>query len=219
MLVGLSACCLGPGCRQKQPAQTSSLEENKSLPYYTSADFTPHWFEKGSSQPDTLHTIAAFSFTDQDGETITEKTVADKIYVADFFFTSCPGICPRLTKNLKMVQDAFLNDDEVLLLSHSVTPDKDIPAVLKRYAKNYSVISSKWHLLTGNKDSIYTIARKSYFADEDLGMQRNSSDFLHTENMLLIDKHRRIRGVYKGTSAAEMNNIIADIKTLKEEKY
>ena len=118
-----------------------------------------------------------------------------------------------------MVQDAFLNDDEVLLLSHSVTPDKDIPAVLKRYAKNYSVISSKWHLLTGNKDSIYTIARKSYFADEDLGMQRNSSDFLHTENMLLIDKRRRIRGVYKGTSAAEMSNIIADIKTLKEEKY
>jgi len=210
-------CCLG-ACRQKQPDQTS-IAKNESLPYYSSADFTPVWIGKGSGRLDTLHSIPAFSFTDQNGNNISEKNVANKIYVADFFFTACPGICPKLARNLKIVQDAFANDDEVLLLSHSVTPDKDIPAVLKRYAANYSVIDSKWYLLTGNKDAIYNIARKFYFADEDLGMQRNSNDFLHTENMLLIDKHRRIRGVYKGTSAAEMNNIIADIKKLKEEKY
>jgi len=217
IIIGFLVCYVGPGCRQKEPAQTSSAK-TESLPYYTAADFTPQWIEKGSSVLDTLHRIPAFSFIDQNGDTISERTVVNKIYVADFFFTACPGICPKLTKNLKMVQDAFVADEEVLLLSHSVTPDKDVPAVLKRYAINYSVIDTKWHLLTGNKDSIYNIARHFYFADEDLGLQRNSNDFLHTENMLLIDKHRLIRGVYKGTSPAEMNNLIADIKILKEEK-
>lgn len=205
------------GCRQKQPAQTSSAKV-EGLPYYTAPDFTPQWIPGRSKQLDTIHTIASFSFTDQNGNTITDNTVADKIYVADFFFTACPGICPKLTKSLKMVQDAFVNDDDIILLSHSVTPDKDVPAVLKKYAVNYEVNDKRWHLLTGNKDSIYNIARKSYFADEDLGMQKKSSDFLHTENILLIDRHRHIRGVYKGTSPAEMNNLIADIKILKEER-
>lgn len=194
------------------------MQKPTGLPYYSSADLTPVWIEEGSAALDTIHTIPAFSFTDQNGKIISEKDVAGRIYVADFFFTACPGICPKLARNLKLVQDAFLHDDEVVLLSHSVTPDKDNPAVLKRYADNYEVNDSKWHLLTGNKDSIYHIARRSYFADEDMGMQRNSSDFLHTENMLLIDKHRHIRGVYKGTSAAEMINLVADIKVLKEEK-
>ena len=197
------------GCDQKKPA---------GLPYYTTADFTPHWIEKGSSQLDTLHTIPSFSFTDQGGNTITEKTTAGKIYIADFFFASCRGICPILTKNLKLVQDAFAGDDQVLILSHSVTPEQDDTAVLKKYAANYGVINTQWHLLTGNKDSIYTIARKGYFADEDLGLKLGTNDFLHTENMLLIDKNKRIRGIYKGTSPAEMNNIIADIKLLEQEK-
>lgn len=217
LILGFIVSCLGPGCRQKQPAQTSAAAE-ESLPYYSSPDFTPHWTESGSRPPDTVHHIAPFSFTDQNGDTITDKAVNGKIYVADFFFTACPGICPKLTKNLKMIQDAFVNDDDVILLSHSVMPDKDVPAVLKKYAVNYEVNDKRWHLLTGNRDSIYSIARKSYFADEDLGMQKNSSDFLHTENILLIDRHKHIRGVYKGTSPAEMNNLITDIKILKEEK-
>ena len=215
--LGFIVSSLGPGCRQKQPAQTTAAAD-ELLPYYVGADFTPQWIPKGRGVPDTLHAIPAFSFTDQNGNTITEKTVAGKIFVADFFFTSCPGICPKLTRNLKQVQDAFMNDPDVVLLSHSVTPDKDRPDVLKRYAAANAVNDAKWHLLTGNKDSIYTLARHSYFADEDLGMQRNSNEFLHTENMLLIDRHRHIRGVYKGTSPAEMNNLIADIKLLKAEK-
>jgi len=217
IILGFLVSCFGLGCRQKQPAQTSSVKV-EGLPYYNAPDFTPQWIESGSKQLDTIHTIASFSFTDQNGNTITDKTVANKIYVADFFFTACPGICPKLAKNLKLVQEAFVNDDGIILLSHSVTPDKDVPAVLKKYAVNYEVNDARWHLLTGNKDSIYTIARKSYFADEDLGMQKNSSDFLHTENILLIDRYRHIRGVYKGTSPAEMNNLIADIKILKEER-
>ncbi len=195
------------GCNKKQTAQ---------LPFYTSADFTPHWLTKDSADYNSIHTIPPFSFIDQNGNIITEKTVAGKIYITDFFFTSCPGICPRLTKNLKLVQDAFVNDTNVILLSHSVTPDIDNVSVLKKYAKNYGVIDNKWHLLTGNKDSIYTIARKSYFADEDLGEQRNTSDFLHTENMLLLDKKRRIRGIYKGTSPADIANMVTDIKILEQ---
>lgn len=189
-----------------------------SLPFYTSADMTPHWYKPDAPELKDMHRIAPFAFTDQDGNTITQRSVEGKIYVADFFFTRCPGICPTLTKNLGMVQEAFKTDTSVLLLSHSVTPDLDSVPVLKRYANDHQVMQGKWHLLTGNKDSIYNLARRSYFADEDLGQQKDANDFLHTENVLLIDRHLRIRGIYKGTSAAEMNNLIADIKTLQQEE-
>jgi len=208
--------CTGVGCYHAQPSPPTSVQAH-DLPYYTSADFTPHWKGEAGFNPDTSHRIPAFAFTDQEGNTISDATVNGKIYVADFFFTSCGGICPKLTGHMKMVQDSFINDPGIVLLSHSVTPDKDDVPVLKKYATNHEVNSTRWHLLTGNKDSIYTIARKSYFADEDLGQQRNTQDFLHTENMLLIDKDRRIRGIYKGTSAAEIQNLIADIRTLKKE--
>jgi protein SCO1/2 len=212
-------CCFGGACnQQQQPAPAKALAEQPGLPFYIAPDFTPLWIKEGSSRLDSIHHIPAFSFTDQLGDTITERTVQDKIYVADFFFTSCPGICPRLTKNLALVQAAFKNDTGVVLLSHSVTPEKDNAAVLKRYALNYGVMDHKWHLLTGNRDSIYEIARKSYFADEDLGQQLGSNDFLHTENVLLIDGKRRIRGIYKGTSPLEMENLVRDIKTLQKEK-
>ncbi len=207
----------GSACHQQQPAQIVS-EQKQNLPYYNGPDFTPVWFNGATQVPGNFHSIPSFSFIDQDGDSITEKNIAGKIYVADFFFTACPGICPKLTKNLKIVQDTFQNDPEIILLSHSVTPLNDVPEVLKKYAGNYGVMDNKWFLLTGNKDSIYSIARNGYFADEDLGMKKDTSDFLHTENMLLIDKHRRIRGIYKGTSPAEMQNIINDIRLLKEEK-
>lgn len=208
-------CFVMPSCKSgatKVPAASVSVQR---LPYYNGPDFYPQWFE--GDVPDTFHRIPSFSFIDQNGNSITEKTVEGKIYVADFFYTGCPGICPKLTKNLYKVQEAFKSDSTVLILSHSVTPVKDDTAALKKYARNYSVIDSKWHLLTGNKDSIYTIARKAYFADEDMGVQKSSDDFLHTENMLLIDYNRRIRGIYKGTSPAEMENIINDIRLLEIE--
>jgi protein SCO1/2 len=148
---------------------------------------------------------------------VTNKTFDGKIYVANFFFTSCPGICKNLTNNLKTIQKAFEKDDTVLLLSHSVTPEKDDVKALKVYATNNGVISNKWHLITGNKNDIYNIARQAYFADEDLGKQLTVNDFLHTENVLLIDKHKRIRGIYKGISSLEMQNLIHDIQLLKQE--
>ncbi|KAI9434533.1 thioredoxin-like protein [Russula earlei] len=187
-----------------------------NLPYYNSEDFTPLWVNNTDSLK-YLHAIRHFSFTDQDGAVITSETVANKIYVADFFFTSCPGICKKLTTNLLAVQKEFMNDANVSILSHSVTPDIDSVARLKQYAGDFGIVSTKWHLLTGNKDSIYTIARKDYFADEDLGVQKDVNDFLHTENVLLIDKHKRIRGVYKGTSPLEIKNLVTDIHLLEQE--
>ena len=197
---------------------TKKAEIKKELPFYTSADFTPQWIEQSSAGYDSIHAIPAFQFVNQGGKSITEKTFAGKIYVADFFFTSCPGICKRLTTNLSLVQAAFKNDDQVLLLSHSVTPETDDTTKLQQYAKAFGVIKNKWHLVTGKRDDIYNIARNAYYADEDMGMKKSSNDFLHTENMLLIDKHRRIRGVYKGTSVKDINDLIADIKILEAEE-
>jgi len=193
----------------------AAKDPKDKLPYYVSADFTPHWLtEKELQQP--VHQIPSFSFINQYGETITGQTVEGRIYVANFFFTSCPGICKRLTNNLSLVQEAYKADD-VLILSHSVTPETDSVGRLLQYAQQYKIKKQQWHLLTGKRSELYTIARKSYFADEDLGEVQAENDFLHTENVLLIDKQRRIRGVYKGTSEADIRNLIIDIKRLQEE--
>ncbi|MET0392932.1 MAG: SCO family protein, partial [Chitinophagaceae bacterium] len=130
----------------------------------------------------------------------------------------CPGICKKLTSNMTRVQRAFANDTTVLLLSHSVTPERDSVPVLAAYAKDNGIIPGKWRLVTGPRSAIYTIARQSYFADEDMGLQQDSTSFLHTENILLIDKQRHIRGVYKGTVQLEIDNLIADIKKLEQEE-
>lgn len=199
----------------KQPTQKQSKAQQ--LPYYQSADFTPIWMS-ANEITDTFHHIPNFSFVNQDGETITEKTVAGKIYIADFFFTTCPGICKQMTSHLTKVQTAFKADTNVLILSHTVTPETDSLPKLKRYATEYGAIKNKWHLVTGSREELYTIARQSYFADEDLGLQKGSNDFLHTENFLLMDKHRRIRGIYRGTYQPDIADLIADIKILLAEK-
>ena len=202
------------GCKQQERLP----EIQHRLPFYNTADFTPEWINEADSNYKSIHTIPVFSFTDQNGTTITNKNFDGKIYVADFFFTSCPGICKKLTTNLTAVQKAFANDENVLLLSHSVTPETDNTAKLKQYAGSFGAIDGKWFLATGEREKIYTIARESYFADEDLGVKKSVGDFLHTENILLIDRHKRIRGVYKGTSELQIANLITDIKTLELEK-
>ena len=208
-LVFLAACAT-PAIKEKQAAGT--------LPFYNSAEFTPQWIEPSSAEYASIHSIPAFQFINQNGESVSERTFEGKIYVADFFFTACPGICKRLTTHFKIVQDSFKTDNHVLLLSHSVTPENDSIPRLKQYANAFGAISGKWHLVTGEREALYNIARRSYFADEDMGQKKNSSDFLHTENMLLIDTHRRIRGVYKGTALNDINNLIADIKILEHEE-
>lgn len=197
--------------------KNEKVNKETTLPYFNTALFTPEWIDKDSDKYASIHKIPTFSFVNQNGDKVTNKTYEGKIYVADFFFTSCPGICPRLAKNMRTLQEAFKDDDDVLLLSHSVTPEKDSVPVLKEYAIENQVNSKKWNLVTGNKKEIYDIARKAYFADEDFVKTQDESAFIHTENFVLIDKKGRIRGVYNGTLAVETERILRHIKLLKRE--
>lgn len=196
---------------------SKNVQEDEGLPFFNSPEFTPEWISKDNPNYDKIHTIPAFSFTNQDGETITDKTVEGKIYVANFMFTSCGSICPIMTDNMKIVQDKYLSDPDVLFLSHSVTPETDNVKILKDYALQKGCVSGKWHLLTGDKNAIYSIAKKQYFAGDSIGYFGKLNDFLHTENFILIDRKHRIRGIYNGTLPIEMDRIIEDITTLKEE--
>ena len=198
-------------------SQTSTKQDNQSLalPYYKEPTFTPHWYDKASAVPAGFHQIPAFSLYNQLGETITEEDINGKITVVDFFFTTCPGICLKMTNNMALVQEAFLNDDEVMLLSHSVTPEYDSVAVLQAYAQKKGVQSRRWHLLTGNREEIYELGRYHYFVEEDLGLDKDPDDFIHTENFVLIDGQRRIRGIYNGLNKTAIAQLIADIKALK----
>jgi protein SCO1/2 len=158
------------------------------------------------------HTIADFSLTNQNGQTITQKNYEGKIYIADFFFTTCPTICPIMTKNMSSIQDRL--GDGVLLLSHSVTPQIDSVAQLKKYALEKGVDDSKWNLVTGDKKQIYELARKSYLAVKTDG-DGGPYDMIHTENFILVDKERRIRGFYDGTKMEEVEELMKDLEVLK----
>lgn len=186
------------------------------LPFYKEATFTPHWINDDKELAD-FHRISPFELTNQEGITITEKTFDGKIYVVDFFFTVCPGICPKLTANMSILQEAFIDDEEILLLSHSVTPLRDSVPVLKAYGENKEINPNKWHLATGDRQVIYRLGRKDYFVEEDLGLEKEEDEFLHTENFVLIDKNRHIRGIYNGLNKTAIQQLIGDIHTLKRE--
>jgi len=200
-----------------------SCKENKEntieLPYYNESDFDPIFINsKMEVSKKITHTIDIFSFINQDSITIKETVFENKIHVANFIFTSCGSICPVMTSNFKMVGNHFKNDTNVVLLSYSVTPWIDKPHVLKTYTRKNGINQSNWHFLTGDKSSIYKLARQSYFAEENIGFSKDSSEFLHTEHVILVDKSKRIRGIYNGTLGLEMKHLIEDIKTLQNEK-
>lgn len=163
-----------------------------------------------------FHKIAPFSLTNQNGLTVTEKDYMNKIYVADFFFTTCPSICPKMTENMGLIQENIKTDNQVLLLSFSVTPEIDSVQQLKRYAIQKGVIDSKWNLLTGDKKEIYELARKSYLAVKSNG-DGGEHDMIHTENFILVDPEKRIRGFYDGTDTNAMDELLSDIKVLQME--
>lgn len=175
------------------------LKPKKSLPIFNPSDVNPEMVDSTVQYVALDHTIADFSFTNQNGKTITQKDYEGKIYVADFFFTTCRSICPKMTNNMVWLQNQIKNNPKVMLLSHSVTPDIDSVSVLKKYALEKGVIDSKWNLVTGNKKDIYYIARKSYLAVKT-GNPSEIYDMVHTENFVLIDSKRRIRGFYDGTN-------------------
>jgi protein SCO1 len=188
----------------------------EGIPYYHTPDFTPIWLSD-KSQLDTLHTLADFAFKNQNGETITKDNFRGKIHVMNCFFTICPSLCPKIMGNMQTIQKEFRDDKNVLIASYSVTPDRDSVSVLRNYANAHNILDNKWQLLMGNKKEIYQIARHSYFADENIGVQKNENDFLHTENFILVDKNLHIRGVYNGTLPLEIEQLIKDIRELEKE--
>ncbi len=193
----------------------NAKSNNTVLPYFSDATFTPIWLDDNSEELDTLHKIPAFKLIDQNGDTITDKTFDDKYYVTNFFFTTCPGICPQMTSNMAVLQDSFAYDNDVLLLSHSVTPTRDSVPALRAYAEEYDVSAQKWYLVTGEQQEIYRLGRRAYFIEEDLGIAKDLDEFLHTENFVLIDKNKHIRGIYNGLNKASVSQLIKDVKTLK----
>lgn len=193
----------------------SALKPKKTLPIFNPSDVNPELVDTTVQYVANKHFISDFSFTNQNGKTITQKDYEGKIYVADFFFTTCKSICPKMTTNLVDVQKAFLDNPKVKLLSFSVMPDVDSVSVLKEYAKINGVIDSKWNLVTGDKKAIYTMARKSYLAVKQ-GKPDEQYDMVHTENFVLVDSKKRVRGFYDGTNKAEIKRLIEDINWLCE---
>ncbi len=190
----------------------NALQPQKKLAIYQPSMVNPELVDSTLQYIRKYHTIGDFSLTNQNGQTITQKTYEGKIYIADFFFTTCPTICPIMTMNMASIQDKI--GDEVLLLSHSVTPNIDSVAQLKKYALEKGVDDTKWNLVTGDKKQIYELARKSYLAVKTDG-DGGPYDMIHTENFILVDKERRIRGFYDGTKTEDMEQLLNDLEVLK----
>lgn len=186
------------------------------LKVYQPNEFTKELVDSTVQRVRKFHKIDDFSLINQYGDTISQADFNDKIYITDFFFTTCQDICPIMTKHMEKIQKAFINDDEVMLLSHSVTPSIDDVERLNRYAKDHNAIRGKWHLVTGDKKEIYRLARQSYFTTKTTG-DGGPYDMVHTENFVLVDKEKRIRGTYDGTNPDEIEEAIEDIKILKKE--
>jgi len=195
----------------------NTLNVYQPLPIYQPTMVSTELVDSTIQHKKKYHKIANFSLTNQKGKTITQNTYKDKIYVADFFFTTCQTICPIMTDHIVEIQKEIIDDPDVMLLSHSVTPEIDNVAQLKRYAEKKGVNAKKWNLVTGDKKEIYKLARKSYLAVKDNG-DGGPFDMVHTENFMLIDKKRQIRGFYDGTNAEDIDRLLEDIQILKEEK-
>ena len=185
------------------------------LPVYTDRDLTPRFVD-----PDTasdLHRVGSFQLTDQHGTAVTAADLEGRISVVSFFFARCPAICPSLISNLERARQAFAGDDQVVLFSVSIDPQTDSVAVLSHYARLRRIDGRRWHLLTGQRDAVYALARRSFFAESTIPGARGQGDFLHTELVYLVDGRRRIRGVYNGLLPLDMPRLVDDIRALKLE--
>ena len=191
------------------------LKPVETLPIYQPAEVNEKLVDSSIIHVSKYHKISDFTLTNQNGEKITQENYNDKIYVADFFFTTCQDICPIMTKNMYKLQQELKNDKEILFLSHTVIPEIDNVERLKEYAVVNNVDDSKWNLVTGDKRQIYELARKSYLAVEDSEFEKY--DMIHTENFMLIDKEKQIRGFYDGTNDKEIEKLLSDIQILKKQ--
>ncbi|MCB0700313.1 MAG: SCO family protein [Chitinophagales bacterium] len=182
-----------------------------------------------TKKPDTLpvvgsntgHKIKPFSFVNQEGATVTEKDIEGKVFVVEYFFTTCKGICPKMNENMSKVYEAFRGNESVKILSHTVDPIKDTIEAMKAYSLRFDADPKQWMFLTGDKKELYDIARYSYLisASDDTATVDIQSDFIHTDRFVLVDRDGYIRGkFYIGTDEGDVNQLIGDIKKLLKEK-
>jgi protein SCO1 len=198
-------------CHAPSEKQSAKLEkEVLLLPVYGETRL-------GANKDTLYHSISDFSFINQFGDTVSQKTIQGKMYIADFFFATCQSICPKMSTQLQRVQTAILKDTNAMILSHTVNPEYDNIKVLNAYGEQYGAQKGKWHLLTGNKKAIYELAKTSYLVN---ALEDDGSDegFLHSETFLMVDSKRRLRGIYDGTDSADVNRLIKEIEILKKEK-
>ena len=193
------------------------LKPREVLPIFQPAQVNEELVDSAIQHVKKYHTIADFSLTNQNGKTVTQDTYNNKIYIADFFFTTCQTICPIMTDHMVILQNKLKLDPDVMLLSHTVTPEIDSVAQLKKYALNKGVLDTKWNLVTGDKKEIYQLARKSYLAVKSNG-DGGEYDMIHTENFILVDQKKRIRGYYDGTLEEDIESLLNDIDILKQEQ-
>ena len=192
------------------------LKPKERLPVYQPNMVTSELVDSTMQEVRKYHTISDFELYNQNGDTITQDFYKDKIYVADFFFTTCLTICPIMTDHMLQIQERLKDDPEVLLLSHTVIPNADSVPQLKKYAVEKGINDEKWNLVTGDKKEIYDLARKSYLAAKSQG-DAGPFDMIHTENFVLVDKKKRIRGFYDGTDPEAIEELMHDIEVLKKE--
>jgi protein SCO1/2 len=193
------------------------LKPKERLPIYNPSELDRRLVAEDLQQIGRKHRVLPFALINQEGDSISEADTEGKIYVADFFFTVCPDICKDMAVQKRRLQEVMKDESDFLILSHSVTPEMDSVPVIKAYADLQGAIPGKWHILTGDKPQIYNLARRSYFAIFDQGGKGDEADFIHTENFILVDKQKRIRGFYDGTSEEDVNRLIADYAILKAE--
>lgn len=188
------------------------------LPYYNTPDFMPYFI----NHPDAVekqvnHSIADFEAIDQHGQMMTLDDLKGKVHVANFMFTRCTSICPVMTNHLKILADTHENEARFSMLSFSVTPWMDSIPVLRSFAESYDIKAKNWHLLTGKKSEIYRLARRSYFAEKNLGFTKDSTEFLHTEHVVLVDPDLRLRGIYNATLKPDILQLQSDVTQLLNE--
>ncbi len=188
--------------------------KNEQKPLRNLLYFGPKRIDKTGDT--TFHTVKPFLFTNQYNEKVTEETVKGKIYVTDFFFTTCQSICPVMSSELERVYKEFANNPDILILSHTVSPEEDSVNVLMAYAKLHGVKDKRWLFLTGDKKHLYDMARTGYLLNNESG-NGDEDDFIHTQNFALVDKDRHLRGFYDGTDSAEVSRLMIDIKLLQQE--
>ncbi len=194
------------------------LKPKKQLPIYNPAQLDERLVDESIQRQGRNHRALPFALLNQYGDTVTEDSLDGKIYVADFFFTTCPGICKDMAAQKRRLQKETMEMEDFAIVSHSVTPEMDSVPTLKKYAELHGAKRGKWQLLTGDKPQIYKLARQSYFAVLDSGGTGDENDFIHTENFVLIDKEKRIRGFYDGTSENDVDKLLQDLAVLEKEK-